>query len=279
MGNIDHEVGQIERHFAIVTRNVDDTLKESLRGAVYFKSETLTGETEYPTPAEPSFPLAGQNKEGFFWVPQVGDQLEIEINQADEHPNPKYIRALYSDEDEIADVFKENYPYRMGWTTRAGHIFYFDNKPEALAVRLMHKIGTGFEWDKDGNEVKKVVKDLIETIEGKVTRSIKGQVEELFKAEVKRVFDSKVMETYKKDLVQQIQGAFTLEAKTAILKGKSKTEIGSGSSPTEVQGSIVNLAGGGAPVAKVGSQAIGTGNQGAPVISTIIDGSTKVTTA
>lgn len=278
MAGIDNEVGSFEKHFAIVTRVVDETLKEGLRGAVFFKSDTLSGETEYPEPAEPSFPLAGKDGEGFFWVPQVGDQIEVEINAEDENANPRYIRMLYSDEDEISPVFKENYPYRMGWVTRAGHVFYFDNKPEALAIRLMHKIGTGFEWDKDGNEIKRVVKDLVESIEGKVMRTVKGQVEELFKAEVKRIYEGKVTETYKKDLSQQVQGSYSIEAKTATVKGKSGTEIGSGSSPTEIKGATVNLAGGGPPIARVGSQAIGTGNDGAPVVSTIIDGSTKATT-
>lgn len=277
MAGIDSEVGKFEKHFAIVTRVVDETLKESLRGAVFFKSDTLSGETEYPEPAEPSFPLAGKGGEGFFWVPQVGDQIEVEINAEDENANPRYIRMLYSDEDEIADVFKENYPYRMGWTTRAGHVFYFDNKPEALAIRLMHKLGTGFEWDKDGNEIKRVVKDLIESIEGNVMRTIKGQVQELFKAEVKRIYDGKVTETYKKDLTQQVQGSYSVEGKTASVKGKSGTDIGSGSSPTKIDGATVAIAGGAFPAAKIMSQSIGTGNDGAPVVSMVIEGATKVT--
>lgn len=285
---IDQEVGKIEKHFAIVTRVVDQNLKEGLRGAVFFKSDTLTGTTEYPEPAEPSFPLAGAKGEGFFWVPQVGDQIEIEINKEDETANPKYVRMLYSSEDDIADVFKENYPFRMGWVTREGHVFYFDNKPEALAVRLAHKIGTGFEWDKDGNEIKKIVKNLVETIGGEVKREIKGQVEELFKAEVKRIFSAKVMETYKNDLVQDIQGALTVKSKKdlmldangkATIKGKGGTDVGSGASATNVLGSQVNLGGGGLPVAKVGSQCIGVGNLGAPVVSNIVDGSATVTTA
>ena len=277
MAGIDEEVGKTEKHFAIVTRNVDEKLKESLRGAVFFKSDTLTGGTEYPEPAEPSFPLAGKDGEGFFWVPQVGDQIEIEINAEDENANPKYVRMLYSDEDEIHPVFKENYPYRMGWATRAGHVFYFDNKAEALAIKLMHKLGTGFEWDKDGNEIKRVVKDFIETIEGKVMRTIKGQVEELFKAEVKRIYDGKVTETYKKDLSQQVQGSYSMEAKTATLKGKSGTEIGSPSSPTKIDGATVAIAGGAFPAARMMSQSIGVGNDGAPVSSIIVDGATKVT--
>lgn len=65
----------------------------------------------------------------------------------------------------------------------------------------------------------------------------------------------------------------------ASFKGDGGTKVGSGGSATDVNGSAVNLAGGGVPVAKVGSQSIGVGNLGAPVISNIIDGSTKVFTS
>lgn len=285
---IDEEVGRTEKHFAIVTRVEDPDLKEALRGAVFFKSDTLTGTTEYPEPAEPSFPLAGAKGEGFFWVPQVGDQIEVEINAEDENANPKYTRMLYSSEDEIAPEFKENYPFRMGWKTRAGHILLFDNKAEMEMVKFAHKIGTGFTWDKDGNEIKNIVKNLLETIKGEVKREITGQVMEVFKAEVKREYGAKVSEKYKNDLVQDIQGGLTVKSKKdlmfdangkATIKGKGGTDVGSGASATNVMGSQVNLGGGGLPVAKVGSQCIGVGNAGAPVVSNIVDGSATVTTA
>lgn len=285
---IDHEVGQTEKHFAIVTRVEDPDLKTALRGAVFFKSDTLTGKSEYPEPAEPSFPLAGGKGEGFFWVPQVGDQIEIEINKEDENANPKYTRMLYSSEDDIPDEFKENYPFRMGWRTRVGHILLFDNKAEMEMVKFAHKIGTGFEWDKDGNEIKTIVKNLVESIKGEVTREIKGQVSEMFKAEVKRTYGAKVSETYKNDLVQDIQGGLTTKSKKDLMleangkgtfKGKGGTDVGSAAGPTNVLGSQVNLGGGGLPVAKVGSQVIGVGNLGAPVVSNIVDGSATVTTA
>lgn len=64
----------------------------------------------------------------------------------------------------------------------------------------------------------------------------------------------------------------------ASFKGTGGTKVGSGGSATEVQGSVVNLAGGGLPVARVGSQSIGVGNLGMPIITNIIDGSSKVFT-
>lgn len=65
---------------------------------------------------------------------------------------------------------------------------------------------------------------------------------------------------------------------TAKFEGTAGTDIGSAASITNVKGLMVNLAGGGMPVAKLGSKCIGIGNLGAPVVSTIIEGSTKVTT-
>lgn len=65
----------------------------------------------------------------------------------------------------------------------------------------------------------------------------------------------------------------------AKFEGTGGTDVGSSASATNINGTVVNLAGGGAPVAKLGSKCIGTGNLGAPVVSTIIEGSAKVTTA
>lgn len=69
----------------------------------------------------------------------------------------------------------------------------------------------------------------------------------------------------------------TIEAPGKMtVKGEGGTDVGSAAAPTNVLGQVVNLAGGGVPVARVGSKAIGTGNAGAPVVSTIVDGSPKV---
>lgn len=63
----------------------------------------------------------------------------------------------------------------------------------------------------------------------------------------------------------------------AKLEGTGGTDVGSSAAPTNVNGQIVNLAGGGVPVARVGDQAIGVGNAGAPVVSYIVSGSPLVT--
>lgn len=87
------------------------------------------------------------------------------------------------------------------------------------------------------------------------------------------------------DIKLTITGKFTVTATSEIdlstdgdakLVGKGSTTVGSGSSITKVDGTSILLAGGGLPVALLTSQCIGTGNLGGPVISTIIEGSSKV---
>lgn len=74
------------------------------------------------------------------------------------------------------------------------------------------------------------------------------------------------------------QSNITIEALSkAIVKGTAGTDIGVEASITNVLGTLVNLGGGGSPVARTGDISIGIGNLGAPVVSTILTGSPKVT--
>jgi len=63
----------------------------------------------------------------------------------------------------------------------------------------------------------------------------------------------------------------------AKLEGTAGTDVGSGASITNVKGSMVMLAGGGAPIARLGDMAVGTGFAGFPVITNLVQGSPKVT--
>jgi len=146
--------------YGTVTRNTDRVLGYKLRGAVYFQSEQLADEHEYPIPARPSFPFAGNNY-GIFVVPQQDDQIEIEIDEDLNYPEPRYRAVLYSDVDEIPEEFKTNYPFRMGWKTPGGHLLMFDDKEGQELIKLAHTIGTGFEWTTDGDWLETVVRDKI----------------------------------------------------------------------------------------------------------------------
>jgi hypothetical protein len=79
------------------------------------------------------------------------------------------------------------------------------------------------------------------------------------------------------DATINASGSATIEAGgNATFKGTGGTTVGDGGSQTQVMGSQVMLAGGGPGLARLGDRAFGVGNLGAPVSSTIIQGSTKV---
>ncbi len=123
-----------EYHFAEVTRVTTSKLTTKLRGAVFFKSNTLTHGTEYPIPAEPSFPVKGQ-----FYVPKVGEQIEVEIDTGTEHVVPKYMRYVYSDVEDIDEEFKTNYPNRQGFVTPiVRHKLIFDETTGQRLVRWVY---------------------------------------------------------------------------------------------------------------------------------------------
>jgi hypothetical protein len=117
-----------ETHIGIITRVGEQADAETLRGAVYFKSITLSGDQEYPKPALPNFPLAGGKGEGFFWVPQVGDMIEVEINSSTINQNPRYTKMFYTTDGDIHQMFKDAYPFGKGFATRSGHILFFNDK-------------------------------------------------------------------------------------------------------------------------------------------------------
>jgi hypothetical protein len=151
-----------------------------------------------------------------------------------------------------------------------------------------------------GNLSQVVLGKLIETVAGNITRATKGNITETVIGSVTKavgsldvksaagVSISSAGSTSVKSLAgismssagsssMSSIGSLSLEsASAASVSGKASTTVGSPTSLTSVQGLLVALAGGGLPVALMGSQAIGIGNLGAPVISTIITGSTRV---
>lgn len=157
-----------EIHNAIVTRNTDDDLGVGLRGAIFFEAATLF-DGEYPLPAYPCFPFASDKGAGFFFVPKVGDEVEIEIAVDDgghdtsdvELPEPRWRCMIYSKNADIDAEFKKNYPWRMGWKTNSGHLLMFDDKEGEEMIQLSHKIGTILQINKEGSWLEKIIKNKI----------------------------------------------------------------------------------------------------------------------
>lgn len=191
-----------EIHNAIVTRNTDDDEGTLLRGSVFFEAKTLF-DGEFPLPAEPCFPYASANGAGMFFVPSVGDEIEVEIEADDgsddttdvELPEPRWRCMVYSDAADIDAKFKENYPNRSGWKTSSGHFILFDDTEDKRFFELLssaghtiklddaknnesilikHLIGTGFLIDKDGTLTETIIKDRVTNISGKETVTTTG---------------------------------------------------------------------------------------------------------
>jgi hypothetical protein len=134
--------------------------------------------------------------------------------------------------------------------------------------------------DADGIVVKDKFNNSITLKDGKVIVDVQGDA--TFTTTGKADFtvggDANLTVTGKTTIASTGEVSITSPA-NATFSGDGGTKVGSAGSVTDVNGSLVNLAGGGVPVAKVGSTCIGVGNLGIPVISNIVDGSVKVTTA
>ena len=105
------------------------------------------------------------------------------------------------------------------------------------------------------------IKDLVANVEAKMTITSKQDV------------------SINSDAKVEVIGAGGVDVKSdgsVKIEGTGSTDVGSGASVTNVNGSMVMLAGGGAPIARLGDMAVGTGNMGGPVISNIVQGSSKV---
>jgi hypothetical protein len=185
-----------------------------------------------------------------FIVPEIGEKVKVRFVNGDIY-HPEYVGFYHSTVNHDTE-FDDDYPDTFG-IHRQGFVAKYNMKKELLEVKA--KNGSKFLMNKDGDAEFVMTKDF------KVTAK-----------EVKFTADGKVDVTASGDVTFKSDG-------TATFSGKSKTIVGDSSSQTMVNGSTVLLAGGGSPVALVGGQTIGTGNLGAPVVSQITTGSSKVSAA
>lgn len=192
-----------------------------------------------------------------FKVPKIGAELIIVFPF--ENIYAPFHDGYWHTKDNHNDYFDDDYPDTSG--------FVLDNlkgkfNDKSKKGELEHSSGTKIDIDDAGTLTLAIAKDLNLVIEGKYTVSAKGDISFASDAKISFVGTGGL--------------DFSSDAK-AIFKGKGGTDVGDGSSATNVKGSVVNLAGsGGSAVALLGSQCIGVGNFGAPVVSNIVEGSSKV---
>lgn len=158
----------IERYPATVTNNEDpDKL-----GRVKVKSLQLMGDetVEYPDFIDPAFDW------GWFYVPDVGEEIEIEVVVKDdqsegvpgqaflEQPRPRWRNKRFSSDEGEAPrppnglFTSKNYGKRRGFATPNGHVLLFDDTPGDESIILTWKKNgeekfTQISFDKEGSIV------------------------------------------------------------------------------------------------------------------------------
>lgn len=205
-------MAKTETHNATVTRNTDEDLGVALRGAVFFEAPTLF-DGEYPQPALPCFPFASAKGAGMFYVPKVGDEIEVLIRVDDPQnphdtddaqlPEPRWIAMIYSDVSDIFSEFQKNYPFRMGWVSNSGHHMIFDDTEGEELVRFAHTVGTFFEMDQTGDYSESIQRNKIVEIFGDKRSNIQ-------KTKAEFIGGNHEVDI-KKDKIETIRGDYTLE--------------------------------------------------------------------
>lgn len=131
---------------AIVSNNNDP----ATRGRIKVICEAILGDQEIDEWAEPAI-----NGPGWFFVPEVDDEIEIEVNRridTETSLNIRYRSQVYNDDSPVNDIFKKGYddkgPKRMGLVTAAGHLLIFDNGDNPT-VNVVHGAGTFMRLNAD----------------------------------------------------------------------------------------------------------------------------------
>lgn len=200
------------------------------------------------------FPKDSPNK---LDVPKIGEELIIAFPFEDIYA--PFHCGYWHTLDNHNDYFDTDYPDTSG--------FFKDNlkgkfNDKSKKGEVVHSSGTKAELLDDGSVTVSIAKDLSLVISGKYTVSSTGDIS--FSSDAKITVIGK--------------GGIDLSSDGKVkLVGKGGTDVGDSGSQTNVKGSLVNLAGGGLGVALLGAQCIGPGNLGAPVVSNIVEGSSKVT--
>jgi len=155
-----------QTHIGVVSNNQTGPDGQAFtQGEIMIKCLTLTGNEndEYPIPVRPSFPLAGPDGYGLFFVPDVDTTVEVESVEGIDYINEEYLVykcSLYSDVNNIPEEFKTNYPKRKGFKFKSV-LFMFDDSPGKFLVQLFHSKGHGFELNKDGDVNWKAMRDMM----------------------------------------------------------------------------------------------------------------------
>lgn len=220
-----------------------------------------------------------------FDVPSMGDIVYVECDGA-EHEFPVAWGNLTKGKDgqaEIPQAFKRTVPTNRGMYSPGGHLFEIDDgvhlpvpqltdtafSTENRGIRITTKAGNKVHLVEDSENQQQYI--LISDVNGNTIRLDYQDNRLSIIAVGKRV------DRVGGDLEATIDGNnSTTSIGTSVFAGKGGTTLGNAGSTTQVLGSQVLLAGGGPSIVRLTDRSFGIGNMGAPVGSTIIQGSSKV---
>ncbi|GAB1376900.1 hypothetical protein MASR1M48_17520 [Lactococcus petauri] len=181
---------------------------------------------------------------------------------------PIYLGGFWAEPDgntETPEAFRREDVSNRGLRTPLGHLIEYDDATDTQGIRITSIGGFKFHIDDKNKKI------FLQTPAG--SQFVLDDDNELILLQTTGDFTATIGKNLNINVTENANIMATGQAKFV---GDGGTEVGSESSTTMVKGMTVLLAGGGAPVAVVGGKCIGTGNFGAPVVSTIIQGSSKV---
>ena len=130
----------MEIHYGEVTDNFAG--KPEMRGAIKVRCLSLFPDgRELPDPVKPSFQMAGAGW-GIFCLPEVGDIVELEVEELEDGSLDVRWRAGVYGEGDLPSIFKENYGKRWGIVDPAGNYIYLDYENNKIVI-----------YQRDGNKI------------------------------------------------------------------------------------------------------------------------------
>lgn len=134
---------RVEIHQGVVVDNRDP----ERRGGLKIRVDTLLQDLPFVDRYIPaSFPYAG-NQVGFFFVPDVGAQVEVEVETDPERfledVNARWRGVLYSANDPIPPEFASDYPNRAG--IKFGELIVMLDKQQDIMALIAGNVRLGSE--------------------------------------------------------------------------------------------------------------------------------------
>lgn len=146
----------LEQHVGIVT-NVDDP---DQRGRIKVKCQTLVGaDQELPVWVEPAVLYSTKSGAGFWWIPEIDSEVELEIMTGDDstdespgesflaHPELRYRAGRFGVTNPAPEGLKGTDPKKLGIRSPDGHTLVFETEK----ITLSHNSGSKIVMSNDGN--------------------------------------------------------------------------------------------------------------------------------